>query len=77
MTTTDWLIIATAAGPIVATLVAPGIHQRRTQPRAQRREHVSASGADLYACGVPLTEAQFREAFGAMQAELNELPPAG
>jgi hypothetical protein len=38
---------------------------------------VPASGADLYACGVPLTEAQFREAFGAMQAELDELPLAG
>jgi hypothetical protein len=77
MNTTDWLIIATAAGPIVATLVAPGLISavlKLAKARAQRITHVPASGADLYAYGVLLTEAQFREAFGAMQAELEELP---
>lgn len=51
MNTTDWLIIATAAGPIVATLVAPGFIGavlKLAKARAQRVQHVPASGADLY-----------------------------
>jgi hypothetical protein len=78
MNTTDWLIIATAAGPIVATLVAPGFISavlKLAKARAQRIEHVHVSGTDLYACGVPLTETQFREVFAAYQSELDELPP--
>jgi hypothetical protein len=78
MNTTNWLIIATAAGPIVATLVAPGFISavlKLAKARAQRIEHVPVSGTDLYACGVPLTEAQFREVFAAYQSELDELPP--
>lgn len=30
----------------------------------------------MYANGVPLTESQFRELWAAMQAELEQLPPA-
>ena len=78
MNTTDWLIIATAAGPIVATLVAPGFIGavlKLAKARAQRVQHVPASGTDLYHNGVPLTEAQFREVFAAYQSELDELPP--
>jgi hypothetical protein len=36
---------------------------------------VPVSGADIYHRGVPLYEAQFRDAFAAMQAELDELGP--
>ena len=43
--------------------------------RAQRVKHVHVSGTDLYRNGVPLTEAQFREAWDALHAELDELGP--
>jgi len=33
------------------------------------------TGIDLYQSGVPLTEAQFRQLFGAMQDELDQLGP--
>jgi hypothetical protein len=78
MNTTDLLIIATAAGPIVATLVAPGFTSAvlaLTGARARRVQHVAVSGTSLYRSGVPLTETQFREVFAAYQAELGELPP--
>ncbi|MGH3224849.1 MAG: hypothetical protein ACRDPY_40255 [Streptosporangiaceae bacterium] len=77
MNTTDWLIIATAAGPIVATLVAPGFIStvlKLAKARAQRVQHVPASGTDLYQNGVLLTETQFRELFAAYQPELDKLP---
>jgi hypothetical protein len=80
MNTTDLLIIATAAGPIVATLVAPGFTSavlKLAKARARRIQHVPASGTDLYNNGVPLTETQFREAFAAYQSELDELPLPG
>jgi hypothetical protein len=38
-------------------------------------EWLTVSGTDLYACGVPLTETQFREVFAAYQSELDELQP--
>ena len=78
MNTTDWLIIATAAGPIFATLAAPGFIGavlKLAKARARRVQHIPASGTDLYHNGVPLTETQFREVFAAYQSELNELPP--
>src|SRR6266700_318029 len=78
MNTTDLLIIATAAGPVVATLVAPGFISAvlmLAKARAQHVQHVPASGTDLYHNGVPLTETQFREVFAAYQSELAELPP--
>ena len=77
MNTTDLLIIATAAGPIVATLVAPGFTGAvlaLTRARALRVQHVAVSGTSLFHNGVPLTESQFREVFAAYQAELDELP---
>jgi hypothetical protein len=43
--------------------------------RARRVKHVPVTGTELYANGVPLDEAQFREAFAAMQAGLDELSP--
>jgi hypothetical protein len=79
MDTTSWLIVATVAGPVADALVTPGFTRavlRLARSRAQRVQHVEASGADLYNDGVPLTETQFREAWAAMQAELDQLPPA-
>lgn len=80
MDTTDLLIIATAAGPIAASLLAPGFTSALlalARVRAHRVKHVPVSGADLYHRGVPLDEAQFREAFAEMEAELDQLrPPA-
>jgi hypothetical protein len=78
MNTTDWLIIATATGPIVATLVAPGFIGavlKLAKARAQRVQQVPANGTDLYHNGIPLAEDQFREVFAAYQSELDELPP--
>ena len=77
MNTTDLLILATAAGPIVATLVAPGFTSAvlaLARARARRVQHVAVSGTSLYHSGVPLTESQFREVFAAYQDELAELP---
>jgi hypothetical protein len=68
MDTTDWLIAAIVAAPVVATLAAPGLTAaviRLARSRAQRVRHVDVSGADLYSGGVPMTEIQFREMFAA------------
>lgn len=76
--TTDLLILATAAGPIVASLVAPSVAKglwALVTVRARRVKHVSVDGAELYSNGVPMDEAQFRAFFAAYQAELDELGP--
>jgi hypothetical protein len=80
MDTTDWLITATFVGPVLGAIAATsliGSVLRLARARAQRVEHVPASGTDLYHNGVPMTETQFREAFAAMQSELDELPVEG
>jgi hypothetical protein len=80
MDTTEWLIAATVAAPVLTTLVSPGFTAaviRLARTRAQRVKHVPVSGTDLYNSGVPMTEAQFREVFAAFQAALDALPPAG
>jgi hypothetical protein len=77
MDTTDLLIAATVAGPVLATLVSPGFTGavlKVAQARARRVKHIDVSGADLYRSGVPMTETQFREVFAAYQAALDELP---
>src|SRR5258708_36467046 len=79
MDTTSWLIVDTVAGPVPGALVTPGFTRavlRLARSRAQRVQHVEASGTDLYNDGVPLAETQFREAWAAMEAELDQLPPA-
>jgi glycine/D-amino acid oxidase-like deaminating enzyme len=66
-----------AAGPAIGVITGAGILGaiiRLTSARARRVEHVPADGAGLYHHGVRLTEAQFRAAYDAMQAELNALP---
>lgn len=78
MNTTDLLIAATVAGPVLATLVAPGFTTavfKLARARAQRVKHIDVSGTDLYLSGVPLSETQFRDVFAAYQAALEELPP--
>jgi hypothetical protein len=78
MDATDWLIVATAAGPFIGALAATpitGAIRQLTAARRQRVLYVPASGADLYHNGVPLTEAQFRDVFTAYTSELAELPP--
>jgi hypothetical protein len=78
--TTDWLIAATVAAPVLTTLVTPGFTGAILQlarARARRVKHIDASGADLYSSGVPMTEGQFREMFAAYQAALDELPSPG
>lgn len=80
MDTTEWLITATVAAPVLTTLAAPGFIRavdRLARARAQRVKHVPVSGSDLYGQGVPMTEAQFREMYAAFQAALDELPPPG
>jgi hypothetical protein len=80
MDSTGWLILATFAGPVLGALAATGLIAALlsvAKARAQRVKHVPVSGTDLYAKGVPLTESQFRELFGALQADLSVLPPSG
>lgn len=43
--------------------------------RARRIKHIPVDGAERHANGAPMDEAQFRGAFTAYQAELDELPP--
>lgn len=78
MDSTGWLITATFAGPILGALAATsliGAALRLARARAQRVKHVPVSGEELYANGVPLSESQFRGLWGALYAELDELPP--
>lgn len=76
MNLTDLLITATFVGPIAGALAATGLIGgilRLARARADRVDHVDANGTDLYLYGVPLTEKQLREAFGAMKDELDQL----
>jgi hypothetical protein len=80
MTLNELLVVATTAviSGVAGNLFAPSVTKgllKLATARAQRVEHVPVAGTDLYASGVPLTEAQFREAFAAMQAELDSLSP--
>jgi hypothetical protein len=78
MDTTTMLITATAVGPALATLVAPGFTGAvagLARSHARRVKHIEVSGAELFAGGVPMTEAQFRDLWGAYQAALDALPP--
>jgi hypothetical protein len=78
MDSTGWLILGTFAGPVLGALAATGLIAallRLAQARALRVKHVPASGTDLWANGVPLTEEQFRELYAALQVDLDQLPP--
>lgn len=71
-----WLPPVLAA--IIGALLSPGVGKgllTLAAARARRVKHVLVDGAELYAMGVPLDEAQFRAVFAAYQAELDELSP--
>jgi hypothetical protein len=71
-----WLppVIAAIIGGLLSPSVGKGLITL-AGARARRIKHVPASGAELYSSGVPMDEPQFRAAFAAYHAELNELPP--
>lgn len=80
MTLSELLVVAITAviSGVAGNLFAPSVTKALLQlatVRARRIEHVSVSGTDLYNNGVPLDEAQFREAYAAMRAELDCLSP--
>ena len=70
-----WLPPALAASSAPCSPQASGRVSHPGRVRARRIKHVRVDGAELYANGAPMDEAQFRAAFGAYQAELDELPP--
>jgi hypothetical protein len=71
-----WLppVLAAVIGALLSPSVGKGL-VTLAAARARRIKHLQVDGADLYANGVPMDEAQFRSAFGAYQAELDVLPP--
>jgi hypothetical protein len=71
-----WLppVLAAVIGALLSPSVGKGL-LTLARARARRVKHVPVAGAELYAIGVPMDEAQFRSAFGAYQAELDMLPP--
>jgi hypothetical protein len=74
------VILTGVASGIAGNLFAPSVTKavlRLATARAEHVKHVPVSSADLYHYGVPLDEAQFRESFAAMRAELDVLPQAG
>jgi hypothetical protein len=71
-----WLppVLAAVIGALLAPSVGKGL-LALAGARARRIKHTAVDGAELYANGVPMDEAQFRAAFAAYQAELEMLPP--
>ncbi|MGH3121757.1 MAG: hypothetical protein ACRDND_12140 [Streptosporangiaceae bacterium] len=67
-------LLAAAAGPAFGAGLITAV-VKLAKIRARRVKHVAVSGADLYRNGVPLTEAQFREAWAALHAEPDEPGP--
>jgi hypothetical protein len=63
-----------AAACILSSRPAVGAVLSLARARAQHVKYVPVSGTDLYQRGVPLTEAQFREAFAEMRAARNRVP---
>lgn len=71
-----WLppVLAAAITALLSPSVGKGL-VTLAKARTRRIKHVPIDGAELYANGMPMDEAQFRSAFGAYQAELDMLPP--
>lgn len=71
-----WLppVLAAVIGALLSPSVGKGLFIL-AGARARRVKHVPVDGAELYANGVPMDEAQFRAAFAAYLAELEALPP--
>lgn len=70
-----WLppVLAAAIGALLSPSVGKGL-MALAGARARRIRYVPVPGAELYANGVPMDEAQFRSAFAAYQGELDTLP---
>lgn len=71
-----WLPPVLAA--VIGALLSPGVGKGLVTlagARARRIKHVAVDGADLYANGVRMDEAQFRAVLAAYQAGLDELSP--
>src|SRR5258708_38844518 len=76
MNLNTWLL--TVASLVIGNLIAPSVGsglRALASARVRRVKHVPVDGAELYASGVPMDEAQFRAVFAAYQAELDALPP--
>ena len=71
-----WLppVLAAVLGGLLSPSVGKGL-LILAGARARRIKHVPVDGAELYANGMPMDEAQFRGAFTAYQAELEALAP--
>jgi hypothetical protein len=71
-----WLppVLAAIIGALLSPSAGKGL-VTLAGARARRIKHVLVDGAELYANGMPMDEAQFRAAFAAYQAELDALPP--
>ena len=71
-----WLppVLAAVIGALLSPSVGKGL-LALAGARARRIKHIRVDGAELYANGVPMDKAQFRDAYAAYQAELDELPP--
>ena len=71
-----WLppVLAAVIGSLLSPSVGKGLLML-AGARARRIKHVPVDGAELYANGVPMDEAQFRGAFAGYQAELDALSP--
>jgi hypothetical protein len=71
-----WLppVLAAVIGALLSPSVGKGFLSL-AGARARRIKHIPVDGAELFANGVPMDEAQFRTAFAAYQAELDALPP--
>lgn len=72
------VIVAAVFGTVLSPSMARAVlalARARARARAQRVKHVPVNGTYLYANGVPLTEEKFREAFAAMNADLDRLSP--
>lgn len=83
MTSTELLfvvgILSTGVGTVLGTLLSREVTSaigRLIRTRAQKIEHVPATGAQLFEYGVPLDEAQFRDAYRAYRAVQDRLGPA-
>jgi hypothetical protein len=71
-----WLppVLAAVIGALLSPSMGKGL-LALAGARARRIKHIPVDGAELYANGVPMDEAQFRAAFFAYRDELDELPP--
>jgi hypothetical protein len=68
-------LVSGVAGNLFSGSVTKGLLKLVTT-HARHIEHIAATGAQLFEYGVPLDEAQFRDAYRAYQAVQDRLGPA-